>query len=39
MNSRLPHLAVVLTGLLALSACSKQAPAPAETALAWFNER
>ncbi|HEY5849206.1 MAG TPA: thiol:disulfide interchange protein DsbA/DsbL [Lysobacter sp.] len=32
MNSRLPHLAVVLTGLLALSACSKQAPAPAETA-------
>ncbi|BDU18321.1 thiol:disulfide interchange protein DsbA/DsbL [Lysobacter auxotrophicus] len=32
MNSRLPHLAVVLTGLLVLSACSKQAPAPAETA-------
>ena len=32
MNSRLPHLAVVLTGLLALSACSKQAPAPAENA-------
>jgi thiol:disulfide interchange protein DsbA len=32
MNSRLPHLAIVLTGLLALSACSKQAPAPAETA-------
>ncbi|MBU8977447.1 thiol:disulfide interchange protein DsbA/DsbL [Lysobacter sp. MMG2] len=32
MKSRLPHLAVVLTGLLALSACSKQAPAPAETA-------
>jgi thiol:disulfide interchange protein DsbA len=32
MNSRLPHLAVILTGLLALSACSKQAPAPAETA-------
>ncbi|UNK48058.1 thiol:disulfide interchange protein DsbA/DsbL [Lysobacter sp. S4-A87] len=32
MTSRLPHLAVVLTGLLALSACSKQAPAPADTA-------
>ncbi|GAA5083072.1 thiol:disulfide interchange protein DsbA/DsbL [Lysobacter panacisoli] len=32
MSSRLPHIAVVLTGLLALSACSKQAPAPAETA-------
>ncbi|QGW66541.1 thioredoxin domain-containing protein [Lysobacter soli] len=32
MNSRLPRLAVVLTGLLVLSACSKQAPAPAETA-------
>lgn len=32
MTSRLPHLAVVLTGLLALSACSRQAPAPAETA-------
>jgi thiol:disulfide interchange protein DsbA len=32
MTSRLPHLAVVLTGLLALSACSQQAPAPAETA-------
>ncbi|MGO4222251.1 thiol:disulfide interchange protein DsbA/DsbL [Lysobacter sp. TAF61] len=32
MTSRLPHLALVLTGLLALSACSKQAPAPADTA-------
>lgn len=32
MTSRLPHLAVVLTGLLALSACSKQAPAPADAA-------
>ncbi len=32
MTSRLPHLAVVLTGLLALSACSNQAPAPADTA-------
>ncbi|HEY0503749.1 MAG TPA: thiol:disulfide interchange protein DsbA/DsbL, partial [Lysobacter sp.] len=32
MTSRLPHLAVLLTGLLALSACSQQAPAPAETA-------
>lgn len=32
MTSRLPHLAVLLTGLLALSACSQQAPAPAESA-------
>lgn len=32
MTVRLPHLAVVLTGLLALSACSKQAPAPTEPA-------
>lgn len=34
MTVRLPHIAVVLTGLLALSACSQQAPAPAETATA-----
>lgn len=32
MTSRLPHLAVLLTGLLVVSACSKQAPAPAEAA-------